>query len=154
MFTPFAFTIMSLLAFLIIFNGAIFWLFFGKLKKAHEACLKNVDEDLAGKAVKYAEDKANFFGQESLGITQVRGNGILRITEDEIYFHMLMPARVFRFPIENITAVETPKSFLGKTKFVPLLKVAFTNDEGSSDSAAWLVSDLSEAKNLIEQNIK
>lgn len=149
MFTPFVISIIALVVFIVLFNVAIYWLFFGKLKGMKEARLQKVEKDLAGKEIKYAEDRANFFGQESLGITQVRGNGILRITEDEIYFCMLMPSRVFRFPIKSIMAVETPKSFLGKTKFVPLLKVAFTNEQGENDSAAWLVKNLTAAQEVL-----
>jgi len=85
---------------------------------------------------------ANLFGVKSSGMKQIRGNGILLLTASEIYFRMLLPAREFRVPLGSIKSVETPVSFLGKTKGIKLLKIDFINDTGEADSAAWLVSDL------------
>ena len=84
---------------------------------------------------------ANLFGIQSRGMKQIRGNGILLLTASQIYFRMLLPRRELLVPLSSITAVETPKSFLGKTKGRKLLKVDFRNDTGGSDSAAWLVPD-------------
>ncbi len=141
--------ILGIIALIIVINFVLFKFVFGKIKKMQVVSLKRVEEDLFGKDIKYGEERANFFGQESLGMTQVRGNGIFRITEDEIYFCMLMPSRVFRFSIKDIKSVETVKIFLGKTKFVPLLKVTFTNEQGEADSVAFLLGNLSAAQEVI-----
>lgn len=84
----------------------------------------------------------NLFGIQSRGMKQVRGNGILLLTASQIYFRMLLPRRELLVPLSSITSVETPKSFLGKTKGRKLLKIDFRNNVGSIDSAAWLVPDL------------
>jgi hypothetical protein len=97
---------------------------------------------------------ANFFGLESLGMAQVRGNGVLVFTERELYFEMWIPKRVFRIPLASIEFVETPRSHLGKTKARPLLKVVFLNERGERDSMAWLVSDVYECKNALEELAK
>ncbi len=85
---------------------------------------------------------ANLFGVQSGGMKQIRGNGILLLTASQIYFRMLLPRRELLVPLRSVTSVETPKSFLGKTKGRKLLKVDFRNDTGGTDSAAWLVQDL------------
>ena len=85
---------------------------------------------------------ANLFGIQSGGMKQIRGNGILLLTSSGLYFRMLLPGRELLVPLRSITSVETPKSFLGKTKGRKLLKVDFRNDVGGTDSAAWLVPDL------------
>lgn len=85
---------------------------------------------------------ANLFGIQSRGMKQIRGNGILILTASQLYFRMLLPRRELMIPLSSITAVETPKSFLGKTKGRKLLKIDFRNDIGGTDSAAWLVPDL------------
>ena len=85
---------------------------------------------------------ANTFGQESLRVRQLRGNGLLLLTETELYFGMFLPRKDFRIPINLITKIEIAKSHLGKTKFRDLLKVYFTNNTGKEDSIAWLVKDL------------
>ena len=39
----------------------------------------------------------NFFGQESLGLGQIRGNGVLVLTEKELYFEMWHPKKYYTF---------------------------------------------------------
>jgi len=85
---------------------------------------------------------ANLFGIKSRGMKQIRGNGILLLTSSQLYFRMLLPKKELLVPLGSITSVETPKSFLGKTKGMKLLKIDFRNDAGGTDSAAWLVRDL------------
>ncbi|MCK5117092.1 MAG: hypothetical protein KAR44_10860 [Candidatus Aegiribacteria sp.] len=85
---------------------------------------------------------ANFFGIQSRGMRQIRGNGILLLTASQIYFRMLLPGRELHVPLRSITSVETPNSFLGRTRGSKLLKVDFRNDTGGTDSVAWLVPDL------------
>lgn len=84
----------------------------------------------------------NFFGLESKGRKQIRGNGVLVLTPQELCFQMYLPKREFRIKLSSITAISTPKSHLGKTKFRPLLHVDFTNDEGQPDSVAWWILEL------------
>lgn len=83
---------------------------------------------------------ANFFGLESAGVMQVRGNGALVLTPDAIEFFMLIPARRMTIPLADVTRVELVMGHLGKTVFRRLLKVQFTRD-GKPDSVAWLVRD-------------
>ncbi len=107
-----------------------------------------------GRKVLDIQSCANFFGQESLGHTQVRGNGVLVVTEDEIYFEMWVPKREFRILVSSIQSIETPRSHLGKTKGHPLLKVIFQNEKGERDSMAWLVKDVYSCKERLEKIIK
>ena len=88
------------------------------------------------------DDSANFFGVESRGAGQIRGNGCLAATEDEVLFLMWLPRRQLRIPRDRITLIERTGSHLGKTVGRPLLLVRFTRDDGHADSAAWLVRDL------------
>lgn len=88
------------------------------------------------------DDRANSFGIESAGVTQIRGNGCLAATDDEVLFVMWVPRREFRIPRDRITAVERATSHLGKTVARPLLRLRYTNQGGQADSIAWFVSDL------------
>ena len=82
------------------------------------------------------------FGLESRGALQMRGNGALVLTADELGWFRFVPERTdLRIPRENITKVDTVKSHLGKTYFRDLLRVTFTNN-GKPDSMAWYVPDL------------
>lgn len=95
----------------------------------------------AGKKILASVPNANFFGQELSGYAQVRGNGMLIITEDEIYFEMWLPRREYHLPVSSIESVEIANSQLGKTRGRPLFKVNFLNEQGQRDSMAWLVPD-------------
>lgn len=85
---------------------------------------------------------ANYFGQESKGYSQIRGNGVLILLNEKIYFEMWKPKKILEIPITKIFKTTSPKSHLKKSKFKPLLKVHFQNNENKNDSAAWLVRNL------------
>ncbi|ABU58318.1 hypothetical protein [Roseiflexus castenholzii] len=87
--------------------------------------------------------RASFFGQESRGVAQMRGNGTLILTDSDLIFEMWVPNTEFRIPLRSIQSLENPTSFLGKSRFTPLLKVVYTNAQGSTDAMAWQVPDLS-----------
>ncbi|MBN1150391.1 hypothetical protein JXA84_04115 [candidate division WOR-3 bacterium] len=105
------------------------------------------------KKVLISDTFANFFGIQSKGLRQIRGNGKLVLDQEFLYFRMLLPKRVIRIPVNAIIKAEESLSHLKKTKAAPLLKVTFQNDEGSIDSAAWLVRDLSSWKIEIQSLI-
>lgn len=84
---------------------------------------------------------ANFWGLESRGVTQMRGNGTLILTDSELIFQQWVTNKEFRVPLNAIQSIETPTSFLGKTQGVKILKINFTN-EGRPDAIAWRVRDL------------
>ena len=112
-------------------------------------------QKFAGQKIYGISSNVNFFGQESLGMLQARGKGILVLAEKELFFSMLAPKKEFSIPFEKMLGIETPKSYLGKTKGKALLQVNFENAEGKKDSMAWLVGKLSlwqQALDKIVQN--
>jgi len=127
------------------------------LKAARKAQTKKAGELLerfSDRKVVSVKSNANFFGQESLGYSQMRGNCSLVITEDEIFSEMWLPKKSITIPITSVVSIETPKSFLGKSRGRPLLKVVFINKNGLNDSAAWQVSDLSETVKLLKTLVR
>jgi hypothetical protein len=93
---------------------------------------------------------ASFFGQESRGVRQLRGNGTLILTDSDLIFEMWVPNKQLRIPLRSIQTIENPKSFLGKSRFTPLLKVVYVNEEGTTDAMAWQVRDLDGWMRLID----
>ena len=87
------------------------------------------------------EDDANTFGVESRTAVQVRGNGTLAVTADELLFAQWVPNRLERIPRAAITEVTTTKSWLGKTIGRPLLLVRWTAG-ADADAIALSVKDL------------
>ena len=111
------------------------------LKNLQAKRLMEVTEKLKGKNILCITSNSNFFGLESVGMLQVRGNGVLVLTDEELLFSMWTPKKEISIPLKSIKKTEIVKSFLGKTKFRPLLKVVFQNEKNETDSAAWLVSN-------------
>ncbi len=121
------------------------------LKELEKRRIDEVMEKFKDKKIYAQNSKSNFFGQESLGVAQIRGNGVLVLAEGVLYFKMLVPDRELSIPFTSITGVETPKFFLGKSKMMPLLKINFKNKDGKDDSAAWLLTNLAYWKDAIEK---
>lgn len=85
---------------------------------------------------------ANSFGLASAGMAQVRGNGTLVLTGQALVFAQWVPARTVRIPRSAITEVATPRSHLGKSRGVRLLRVAWRTDGGTEDAIGLQVRDL------------
>ena len=101
---------------------------------------EHIRRKYAGKLIVRESIGANFFGRTSLGMGQVRGNGALVLTPGELYFMMFVPRRELTIPLDRITFLSTPRSHLGKTVVMKLLRVDFTSESGE-DAAAWAVQD-------------
>lgn len=89
-----------------------------------------------------SDDMAQFFGLESRGAVQMRGNGGLVLTRDELCFLPLVGDAALRIPRRAIRVVSEVRSHLGKTVGRPLLRVEYEG-EGGPDAVAWFVNDVS-----------
>lgn len=98
--------------------------------------------------------RANLFGQESKGSKQIRGNGVLVLTKEHLFFQMFLPKRILKILLKNIKNVTKESHHLRKVKHVDLLKVEFTNNNGEEDSAAWWVKNLEDWTTKIDALIK
>ena len=112
------------------------------VKKAFQKRINEILDKFKDKSIILSANNANFFGQQSHKSTQVRGNGVLILTVEDLYFKMWVPKKILRIPINSILKIEITKSFLRKSVFRKLLKVVFTNQESEEDAAAWWVTSL------------
>ena len=112
------------------------------VKKLFKTRISEILDKFKDKNIILSLNSANFFGQQSRKSTQVRGNGVLILTTEDLYFEMWRPKKILQIPINSILKIEITKSFLHKSVFRKLLKVVFTNQEGEEDAAAWWVTSL------------
>ena len=96
---------------------------------------RRLQGELPADAIRTAN--AQGLGLESRGKGQVRGNGWLVLTEDELRFRQWVPNRETRIPLAAVTEVTTTRSWLGKSVGRKLLLVRW-----SEDAMAWNVRDL------------
>lgn len=113
----------------------------------------DVEQRTAGQDVIMQTGNANSFGQSSKGIKQIRGNGALILTRQEIQFLMAVPRSKITIPLSQVTSVSLLRSHLGKTVFKPLLWVEYQSLEGP-DSIAWAVQHPEQWKSAIENASK
>jgi len=113
-------------------------LLFSWIRRLRRAAIEDLRRDVGEEKV-YEVSDCNFFGVSSSGYAQVRGNGVLALTEKGLHFRMLAPRKYLFIPLDSIREVSHPRWFLGKTKAKTLLRVDFVNREGEQDAAAWIV---------------
>lgn len=97
---------------------------------------------------------ANFAGLTADPSVRLRGNGILVITREELYFKQWVTNREFHVPIAAIQSVELGQSFMGRWTLTPILKVNFTGESGQAAAIGWSVRDAESVKQQIEALIK
>jgi hypothetical protein len=119
------------------------------IKRSKAEAEKKAEISTGDSAVLFKDSSANFFGQESKGHMQIRGNGIFIITDENILFYRYLPQMELKIPVENIIAVESAGSFLGKSIFRPLLKIKFKTPSGNQDTAAWYLKEQEKAIKII-----
>jgi len=101
------------------------------------------------------ETGANFFGLQSRGGRQVRGNGGLVLTHDQLRFFQLVPRREIAIPLERIEETSLVRSHCGKSVLWTLLRVTYRTGPAATksvDSAAWYVRNPAEWKQAIDQH--
>jgi len=63
------------------------------LKKIFKKRINEIHENYNNRSVLLVDDISNFFGLESSGVWKVRGNGVLLLTEEELFFGMWKPKK-------------------------------------------------------------
>lgn len=107
--------------------------------KIAEEGQSHIDTRYSSGQVILADPAANFFGVESRGTGQVRGNGALALTASELWFAQIVPASELTIMVRDIHAVDLVSSHLGKSSGRQLVRVRYGTGDG--DSAAWAVAD-------------
>ncbi len=125
---------------LALFLSVTFFLVFRWIKRLRTKTLEMLRDELRGVKV-YAIRDCNFFGLQSLGFGQMRGNGLLALTARELRFRMLLPRRSLCIPLASVEEVSYPRWFLRRYKGGDLLRVDFIGEKGDRDACAWLLKD-------------
>ena len=123
------------------------------LKKKFKQRINEIHEKYKEEYVLIADDASNFFGQESLRAWKVRGNGVLLLTEKELYFGMWKPKKELLILVKSIVEIRNPKSHMHRSAFRTLLKIIFKNECGESDSVAWYVRHLYKWNEILNELI-
>jgi len=115
--------------------------------------INKIHEKYKNEKILIIDDISNFFGLESLGVWKIRGNGVLLLTEEELFFGMWKPEKEFSIPVSSIIEITNPKTHMHRSVNRPLLKVTFKNKKGEIDSAAWFVRELEKWNEFLNELI-
>ncbi len=130
----------GLLALFVAIGAAMFLVFYVlTLRAVAWMVRKDVARLTAGRRVVRRSLTANYFGQESRGRAQIRGNGALVLTEQNLIFVLAAPRRELVIPLAEVTGTALTRRHLGKTIIRRLLRVDWRGAEGP-DAVAWAVA--------------
>jgi len=118
----------------------VVWLSLLPLRRRARRVAAEADAEAGGDARR--SEHVRGLGLESRGAAQVRGNGRLTLTGEELRFRMLVPDRETRIPLAAVTSVGSERSWLGKWVGRRLLRVRWRTPDGGEDAMAWEVRDL------------
>lgn len=105
-------------------------------------------------AICHIDPTANFFGLKSRSSSQIRGNGVLVLSTEELWFSRFVPRLDISIPLNQIQDVCLVKSHLGKRVFgSQLLYVEFETDDGI-DAVAWFVTEPEEWQSAIARAMR
>ncbi len=121
--------------------GGIIW-FFVHSKKKQDKVERNFQKRYSGKNIRFLDKYTVFRAQESHGYSQSGGRGYLVLTDDELYFEMILLSKVLSIPVTSITKVGQTNRLGGRNPGTPMLKVEFEDSNGNNDSIALSVKEL------------
>lgn len=130
---------------IVVVGGLLFW-----LKSVFRQRREEVKKRFRRINIIRQHNVAHFYGKESIGHVQARGNGVLVLTADELYFLQALPRREFVIPVGAITKVSNPRSHLGKSNMCKLLRVDFVIKR-KEDAIAWNVDDVDAWTKAVEE---
>ncbi len=123
------------------------------LEKIFKKRINEIHEKYDDKKILLVDDISNFFGLESSGVWKIRGNGVLLVTVEDLFFGMWKPKKDLLIPVKSIIEFSNPKSHVHRSILKPLLKITFTNENGDIDSAAWYVRKLNDWNSVLNNLI-
>ena len=135
-----AVAVVALVAGILVFVALAFVVAMIPVRRRAQRLGAALEEELGEGIVRRAN--AQGLGLESRGPTQVRGNGWLALTADELRFRQWVPERDTAIPLAAITDVATPRVWLGKSVGSRLLCVRWRTPDGGEDAMAWAARDL------------
>ncbi len=125
-----AISILQLIAFIIavtlILLGVIFGLVLWWLRRKKAAITRRWERE--GVIFLRGPEGVNFSGLESQGLAQVRGNGLIALTGEDLRVTRAIPAAEWRIPHRQMKWATLEPSFLGKRRGRPVLVITFETD--------------------------
>jgi len=113
-----------------------------RMRKIRKECRETIAKRYNSQDIVCHDNLANYLGLEIFKGKQSRGKGVLLLAQDELYFFRLHPVMELCIPLKRIIRIVTPTKFLNISSPTPLLQVNFQQEDGTSNSVAWKIGDV------------
>lgn len=115
---------------------------FAKMRKIRKECRETIAQRYNSQDIICHDNLAHYLGLEKFTGKQSRSKGVLLLAQDEIFFFRLHPKMELCIPLKRIKRIVTPTKFLGISSPTPLLQVNFKQEDGTLNSVAWKLQDV------------
>ncbi|WDE01684.1 hypothetical protein [Thalassomonas actiniarum] len=128
--------------------------FFYFLWRRQQLVQERVERKIAGQKVIMPTEHIMLRALESSGYSQASGMGYIALTEDFLYFELILLDLVIAVPTARLQGVEFVRRLKGVSPVRKMLRIMFINENGEDDSIAVNVKEMEHWKNAISDICK
>lgn len=143
------FLFMSHLYIAIAIGASLLLWFFYFLWHIQNLILQRVEAKIKGQNVLMPTEHIMFRAVESSGYSQSSGMGYLALTEDFLYFELVLLDLVITVPTIKLQGAEFVRRLKGVSPIRKMLRIMYTNENGEDDSIAVNVKEMNLWKKTI-----
>ena len=124
--------------------------FFYFLWQRQQLMLARVERKIKGQNVIMPTEHIRFRAVESSGYSQASGMGYIAITENFLFFELVVLDLTITVPTSRIQGAEFVYRLKGVSPGKKMLRIMFVNENGEDDSIAINVKEMEHWRNTIE----
>lgn len=128
---------------------SLFVWFFYFLWRRQQLTRKRVEKNIEGQNVIMPVEHMMFRAVESSGYSQTSGMGYMALTENSLYFELVVLDLAITVPTSMLRGAEFVRRLKGVSPVRRMLRIMFVNEEGEEDSIAVNVKEMERWKNAI-----
>jgi hypothetical protein len=128
--------------------------FFYFLWRRQQLVQERIERKIKGQKVLMPIEHIMFRAVESSGYSQVSGMGYIVLTENYLYFELVLLELVITVPIVRLQGAQFVRRLKGVSPVRKMLRIMYTNENGEDDSIAVNVKDMEHWKKAISDICK
>ncbi|WP_028865650.1 hypothetical protein [Psychromonas aquimarina] len=123
--------------------------FFYFLWRRQKLVMARVEEKIRGQKLIMPVEHIMFRAVESSGYSQTSGMGYIALTENYLYFELVLLDLVITVPAAKLRGAEFVRRLKGVSPLKKMLRIIFINENGEEDSIAINVKEMEHWKNAV-----
>lgn len=131
---------------------SLFFWFFWFLWRRQNLVMERVESKISGQKIIMPTEHIMFRAVESSGYSQTSGMGYIALTEEYLFFELVLLDLVITVPTNKLCGAEFVRRLKGVSPIRKMLRIMFVNENGEDDSLAINVKDMEKWKSVISQS--